>query len=402
MKICKIAYYHQPLDGRIFYKEALSLKEQGNDVTLLLPLYQGKLYSNTQEIILNKNNETIIDGILIKAIRLKPIRLPIIGYFLTIFFYTKALVKNAIELNADVYHCHDHKIALHGFLKLIDKIKKSGGKAKFIFDVHEYYPGQIKDQYGKTLRYLYFKYWMRRMDKKAVQRIDQFIVVSEAPRIYYLSLNRFIKIDMISNYSSAKIFGFNKEKIVKRRQFTLCHEGNLSFDRGIKELVQIIIYMKEQNHPVHLKIIGSIPAIEQMWIKEQIKKYNLQDYIHWTGWVPYKQVGNEISECHLGLVTMRPLFNNIFSISNKFFNYLLYGLPVIAPKTPEMSRIVEEQQCGLTYQFENFDELLTKISKLFSDKVLYNQLSGNAFLCTKRYFNWEQAEKKLLEIYDKL
>ena len=397
-----LVYLHPPLDARIFYKEALSLKRAGHEVTILVPLFEQKLKDHDIDLQLDKNDETIVQGIRFKAIRLRKTKIPLLGYLVEISRYKKAVLKHVPELKADIYHCQEHKIPLYTLLALIKMSHKKKLKAKYIFDVHEYYPGYNRDKYQNPLKYFFFSNWMRWMDKQAVQLIDHFIVVSEASRIYYLSLNRYIKIDKITNVASKKIFNFDESKIKKGTQFTLCHEGNLKFDRGLKDIVKILAMMKEHQSPVHLKIIGDIPEKENQWLKAQIDKHQLGDYIHFTGWVAYPQVGTEIRDCHVGLVTMKPSYNNIFSVSNKFFNYLLYGLPVIAIRSPEMSRIIEENNCGMTYHFDDFDALYDCIFTLYTDQTLYQQLSKNALRCSERYFNWAIAEKKLIDIYEKL
>jgi glycosyltransferase involved in cell wall biosynthesis len=397
-----LIYVHNILDARIFHKEALSLKSNGCEVTILAPLFKAKLKDHDTQFNLDENDEVTIQGIRIKAMRLKKTGIPIIGFLIDIFAYRKKLLNIALELKADVYHCHEHKIPLYGLLSLIKRLKKIGASAKYVFDVHEYYPGYIEDKYRGHLSYLFFKSWMKWLDKKAVELIDQFIVVSEASRIYYLSLNKNINIDLITNVSSKKIFNFDPKNTKKLDRFTICHEGNLRFDRGLKDIIEIVKSMKTKNRSLYLKIIGDIPEEENSWLNEQIKNYDLHDDIIITGWIEYPKVGSEIQECHVGLVTMKPLYNNIFSISNKFFNYLLYGLPVIAIKTPAMSRIIEEYQCGLTYAFDDFNELYQYINKLYSDKILFQNLSRNAMACTANYFNWEMAEQKLFHIYQNL
>ncbi len=404
MKVCLISDFHNPFDARIFYKQAFSLKRNGYDVYYLFYHKDKEFIYRDQKIIFDSDSFKDVDGIKLKRLQVNRslLKIPIMGYFLFGFLLKKKFVESALLVDADIYHCHDHKIALSAFLAIIKKFKKLTKPKKYIFDVHEYYPGQIKDQYGKKIKYYIFKFWMHRMDKKAVRVIDQFITVNEASRIYYLNLNRNIKIDRITNVASKQIFGFDKQAIVKNKDFVLCHEGNLNFNRGLKDLVEILRRFKKDNLNIRLKVIGVIPEKEQYWLQQKIKEFGLQNSFIIKGWVSYNHVGQEIQECHVGLVTMKPLYNNIFSISNKFFNYLLYGLPVVAVKTPEMERVIDENECGLVYGFNDVDQLYHNILKLYKDKELYSKLSANAFSCTERYFNWEKMENKLVRIYEML
>ena len=85
-KVCHVTSVHPADDIRIFHKECGSLSNAGYEVYLVAP-----------EILNHIRNGIQIIGVLNKPVsRLQ-----------RILFYTKRVYKNALWVNADIYHLHD-------------------------------------------------------------------------------------------------------------------------------------------------------------------------------------------------------------------------------------------------------------------------------------------------------
>ena len=133
MKVCMITSLHSPKDDRIFFKEALSLKEKGFDVSILCLTEEDGLLRDMSGNILNIQREQtiIIKGIKIFGIKKQR------GFFQRIMHKIgagrcwKEFINKAIEINADVYHAHEPQTAFIG-LKIQQKTN-----AKLIYDAHE-------------------------------------------------------------------------------------------------------------------------------------------------------------------------------------------------------------------------------------------------------------------------
>ena len=99
-KICHVTSVHPADDIRIFHKECGSLSNAGYEVYLVAP-----------EILNHIRNGIQIIGVLNKPVsRLQ-----------RILFYTKRVYKNALWVNADIYHLHDPELLLYALL-----LKKKG------------------------------------------------------------------------------------------------------------------------------------------------------------------------------------------------------------------------------------------------------------------------------------
>jgi len=114
-KICIITTVHQPLDTRIFYHEAVSLKKY---YSVVLVSTTGKDFSK--------------QGIEIKGLGVVKNRF---SRFTKMF----SALSRALEEKADVYHFHDLELIPMGlFLRLLGK--------RVIYDVHENNPEYILDK----------------------------------------------------------------------------------------------------------------------------------------------------------------------------------------------------------------------------------------------------------------
>ena len=111
-KVCMITTNHSPFDSRVFYKEAKSLKKAGYDITVI---------GHT-----NSKLEKEVDDIKIVGIEKK---VEIKSYLSLL----EKLLKEALKINADIYHCHEPESFLVAIYLKIFKRKK------IVYDVHEYY-----------------------------------------------------------------------------------------------------------------------------------------------------------------------------------------------------------------------------------------------------------------------
>ena len=108
IKVCHLTSVHPPFDIRIFYKECISLANNGFDVTLIAPRIE-----STERM----------------GVKIIPIHLPK-NRFKRMLFVTFKMFQLAIKQKAKVYHFHDPELMLCGIL-----LRLSGKKV--IFDIHE-------------------------------------------------------------------------------------------------------------------------------------------------------------------------------------------------------------------------------------------------------------------------
>lgn len=415
-KVCMLCNDHPALDGRVFYKEARSLQKAGYDVTVLAPLNdEGFLFDMGRNSI--ASGETTLYGIRIigfskeergifkTRIMSKLIRLASLAGLRIGAELCAELIKKGTSLRADVYHCHEI-FSLYAGIQIKKRLEKEGRNPKLVYDVHEYTPAisprysginKLYDRLSKKVTVLF--------EKQALKYIDYVVTVSETIRDYLLNQNRFIQTEVIYNCSVFPISEKLEEGIKHKDKTIICHEGTLSFSRGLKRIIEVMKVLNEAyGNKVELLIIGSVLDEEKRYLDRKVEEYNLHDTIRCTGWLPYERVGEAISQADIGIIFFEPTENIMLGggLSNKVFNYMRYGLAVVSVDLPENSHIITETQCGLIVTKPTIENLVRALSTLIDDEAKRYQLGKNAKKAAYNQYGWEQMEKRLLKVYEEL
>ncbi|MCH8290365.1 glycosyltransferase family 4 protein [Candidatus Poribacteria bacterium] len=413
-KVCILTTGHPALDDRIFYKEAQSLHNAGFQVTLIAPLNSdGYLTDMGRKPI--ARGETVVDGIRIIGFELgryKIFGLPMTGLLnqwmrlgsvgrlrLGSELYSD-IIDKGIQLDADIYHCHEVWSLYTGIL-IKRELEKRGKNPKLISDVHEYWsaarPSDTEPE--RTV-------WSRiiaRFEKNSLEEVDYVITANHITRGHLLSANRFIKTEVLDNCPVLSIFQESEPRAVDG-VITICHDGALPFNRGLKEMLEVIKILKERYEgKIRFLVVGDVFGEERTYFDQKVKEYRIEDVVNRTGWLPYEKVGDALSDCSIGIIFMELTENNMLAgPPNKLFNYMRYGLPTVTVDLPETRRIVLESQCGIVVKDRNVDSLVDVLSRLVDDADLRTELGKNAQAAAYKQYNWSIMEKRLLRVYNEL
>ncbi len=288
--------------------------------------------------------------------------------------------------DSDILHCNDLSALPIGVI-----IKKFFNKdAKIVYDSHEYqaHRAGISKTISKLSYYL---------EKSLLPYCDAVIVVSKSIAQGYikdydieepaliLNTPNFTKIDK-SDYFRKKYKISNSEKI-------FLYQGRLSTFRGIKKLVAIFEIMPTN---YHLILMGHGEELKEFL--SNIKNVNI--HVHEP--VPPYKILEYTSSADYGVhpIPGDGILNHEYCLPNKIFEYTMAGLPLIVNALPEMKRFVEENNIGISVDFNDSLESLRDSFIDFS-KQDYSKYKDN-LNDTASKFNWEEQEKVLLKIYEKL
>jgi len=423
-KVCMITTNHSALDDRIFYKEARSLHNAGFDVTLIAPLNKDGFLTDMGNKPIAKE-ETLIDGIRIIGFRKGKhslFGLPktwSLSQWLRLLAFGRLnlgqepfsdIINKCIQIDADIYHCHEIW-SLYAGIKVKQSLERKGKKPALIYDAHEFWSVHS----AKTNRKGIWNNLVKHFEKKACLYVDYVFTVNQIIRGYFVCVNNVLKVEVLYNCSELSIFKEYDQKI-NQDKITICHEGSLDFSRGLKEMLGVMKVLKDRyNGKFRFLIIGDVFGEEKRYFDEKIKEYQIGDVIETTGWLPYEKVGEVISDCSIGIITMNPtmsenktfiypikISNIHLSTPNKLFNYMRYGLPIVTVDLPEIRRIILESQCGIVVKERTVDALVKALSMLIEDADLRQRLGENGRKAVYEKYNWEVMEKRLLRVYNEL
>jgi len=384
-KICHVIFEHHPLDGRVFYKEAVSHAQMGYQVFLLAPARDNRSIGRKREISRQPTTPFIYHDVEFRTYRYSKWIPRQFG--LRQWFTRRRMIKMMEEIDAEVYHFHEDQVVLEACLQFIMRRPAK----KIVFDFHECFLVSYLEKRknpSEIGRYLL-------QEQQLIRRADLIITVSETLTRHFRLLGA-ETVCTVLNCQSRAIFKQIPQSSVTDDTFWVCHEGRMLFDRGLKLILEIA--RRLTNPRIKILLIGSMPAREQRYFEEQQSLHHLSENIRLTGWQAYEQVSSFLSISKIGLFFMSSR-NGRLGIANKFFNYLCFGLPIIALKCETTDEIIQRYECGLIFKPDQSAEIAAQIDALAQDSDHYQRLADNSRRAFEERYNWEIMAERLQQAY---
>lgn len=360
-KIFIFTSVHQWNDVRIFHKEAVSLSRKYN-VELHAPAdFDFKIVKNVSVHGLPKWK---------KVIERKKIRKELWGRLKT--------------SDVDVYHFHDPELIIIGlYLKIIKK-------KKVIYDVHENVTKQIlnKDYIPTLFLRKIISMIFSIIERIAISFFDGVIVAGDD------ILKSYDKRTIINNYPLIE----TKNIMKTDNDNALVYLGGITKIRGIEEISKaVIIVNKKTNRDLKLKLIGEFSDKE---FKEHLlDKYS--EVIQFLGWKKREEALDETRKSILGMVLYLPVQNHKFLRSNKIFEYMELGIPILYSNFSDWCNKLDKYNVGLSADPTDPHDIADKICWLLENPSKASLMGKNGKRTIANLFNWYIEEKKLFDLYRK-
>jgi glycosyltransferase involved in cell wall biosynthesis len=85
--------------------------------------------------------------------------------------------------------------------------------------------------------------------------------------------------------------------------------------------------------------------------------------------------------------------------SNKLFEYMEAGLPIICTDYHLWKEIIEKYECGICVSPNNSFEIESAIRFLLENKERAYQMGQNGKFAVKKYYNWSSQEKIYTDLF---
>lgn len=369
IKVCILTSVHPACDTRIFHKQAKTLVQAGYDVILIAQHEKVEMVEGVQILPLPspRNRLHRMVGLTLRAFRV------------------------ALKQRADVYHLHDPELLPVGLLL------KLCTKAKIIYDTHEDVAENIlmKEWLPAILRRP-ISLGFGLFEQLAARFVDRIVGATEAIAAHFSQS----KTIAVRNYPLLSYFnekGRDRD-CARKDSYTLIYAGVLTKERGVSELIRSL-ELVDKKFAVRLKLLGRFdpPAFE-----EEVRSLEGWANVDYLGLVPYQEVIVHLRDADIGVVLFHDVPNHPESMPNKLFEYMAAGLPVIASNFPLWKEIVEGNECGLTVDPLNPQEIAQAIEYLLDHPELRQKMGENGRRAVLEKYNWENEAKKLLALYQEL
>ncbi|WP_420491616.1 glycosyltransferase [Neobacillus drentensis] len=287
----------------------------------------------------------------------------------------------------DIYHSNDLNTLPQGYFCSKWRLKPK----KLIYDSHEVQTsrtGYSSPVYGKMEGFL-------------IKRIDEMMVENDTRAKYNEDLYGFYP-HVVHNYPF-KQTSTNEEKVdlhaildIPKDEKILLYQGGVQTGRGLDKLIQAVPLFNEGI----LVLIGDGKIKKEL--QTMVEEKGLQDKVKFLPKVPLADLPKYTRNAYLGFQVLNNVcFNHYSASSNKLFEYMMAGVPVVACDFPEIKRVVEGDGTGVSVDSHDPESIANGVNILLENEIMHREMKQRSLEASKKY-NWENESHDFLRVYKNL
>jgi glycosyltransferase involved in cell wall biosynthesis len=305
-------------------------------------------------------------------------------------------------MKPDVVHCCELESLVFVFLTT----RLTGKHPLIVYDAHEYFPSLITE-------YI-------RLPKPAAMAWEQLLNALELSFASRCNAIITVNSDLASKFSV-----FHKPLVILRNFSELSWFDNarvvevledvnspivvstaIDTSRGLQEILEAKTLLDNAGVKVCIVLAGRMPRKGvHTWsdIKEALSRPT--EGLRVMGWVEYDLLPSLLRRASIGLVIYSPAaVSNKRKYrageSNKLFDYMIAGLPMIVTDLPALRALVTRNKCGLLVKAADADAIARAIAELLGDGNARSLMSKEGRQAAEREYNWETESARLISLYE--
>ncbi len=271
---------------------------------------------------------------------------------------SKAVVKAAIELRAEVYEFHDPDILPHiGFLQ------KKVPKSVVIYDIHENYAGRFANWGLPSFLGNFFRLY----EKSVINKLDGITVVSESMSTLFKGVKTPIEITRNST-DIERLRGIDLPEPDTEKAPVIVTSGSHSHARNCLQTVKALPFLVEKltKKPI-MQFVGRYIDGMDKEMAAQAEADGTSEYLKIDGMMPWEKNFRRIAKAYCGCVFYEDNPNNRVGIPNRLFEYMYCGIPVLVSDFPELKKVVSQAQCGIVVNSEDPRDIARGLEELLKN-----------------------------------
>ncbi len=365
-KVVHVTTAHRAQDVRIFWKQCRTLAKAGYNVVFVVP---------------HDGNE-LIDGVRICGISRSSGRW---GRFTKTMYNA---YRAAVAEDASLYHLHDPDLVGAALLLRL--------KGKLvIFDFHENWEQDVesKDWIPERLRSLaglsahFIKFLITSSSHKLVAATGG--IAKALPPL---------KTVTIHNYPIVReVEPFQRKSYAERLPW-VAYTGGVTAIRAAREVVTAMNLLPG-DLAAELLLVGFVSPTSLL---SELSELPGWQRVRFVNWLPRQSLIELLSQARVGLALYLPLPNHIEAEPNKIFEYMLYGLPIIASDFPLWRHLISDEGCGLVVDPTEPESIAGAIEWMLRHPQEAEVMGNRGREVALSKYNWENEEPKLLALYQEL
>ncbi|MFN5163160.1 MAG: glycosyltransferase [Cyanobacteriota bacterium] len=363
MKIAHLTTVHPRYDTRIFQRMCCSLAEAGHTVTLYVADGLGnELIKGVQIVDIGKPQNRVVRACLTTA----------------------QMWLKASQSDHQILHFHDPELIAGALLARL-------GRPIIIYDIHEYYREHLKQTaslpafLSALLALLYGV-----AERSASACLHACIVVSPH-MLHVLPLRNAI---IIENHVRSEEF-YPDSTPLSARPLVVCYVGVLSKERLVESMLEAVAK------------VGARLALAGRWYpasyRDQLTPRPSWQIVDEWGVVDRRQIQHIFDHSRAGLLILDLHGDEEHASSNKLFEYMAAGLPVIASDLAFTREVIDRHHCGLLVSPPtDIAALAAAISWILEHPDEAEQMGRAGRRAVEQHYSWDRTQARLLNLYSDL
>jgi len=297
------------------------------------------------------------------------------------------MVRHGLGKRYDIYHSNDLNTLPQGVICSKFKVFKKSRK-KLIYDSHEVQisrTGYTSGVYG-WLEKVLVKY----SDKMINENHTRAIYTEELYGIYPAVVHNY---PFVSRPEQIPVVDLHEMLGIPKEEPILLYQGGIQIGRGLDKIVEAVPLFKK----------GVVVFIGDGRIKdelmEKVRHMDLASRVKFIPKVPVDELVRYTPNGYLGFQVLNNVcFNHYSASSNKLFEYMMSGVPVIACSFPEIQRVVDEERTGICVNSHCPESIAEGVNFLLSHPEVREEMRRNCLAARLRY-NWDNEKSEFLRVY---
>jgi glycosyltransferase involved in cell wall biosynthesis len=165
-------------------------------------------------------------------------------------------------------------------------------------------------------------------------------------------------------------------------------------ERGLEDILRALPLLPES---IELHLQGRLGLDGGQAVRALISNLNLVNRVYFHA--PHEPHEAVIAAANysVGLCLERRVNrNHEFTVSNKIFDYLMAGLPVVASNVAGLRRVIARSSGGILYEPGSVTDLAAKIAYLHSNPTVVDAMSKSGRQFAIAEGNWEHERERFI------
>lgn len=271
-----------------------------------------------------------------------------------------------------------------------------------IVDIRDLWPDIFYHNLPKLLSIIAIPYikWMQHKTKKIMADAYAINAVSEEMVNWGLEKGKRLKQEKDRYF----YIGYEKQKdiileeqqgMINKEKFNISFFATINNQFDYEKIINLAKELEKKDKDIIINICGDGPQLSEL--KAKIEKLS---NVCTLGWLGKEKLNYVLENSKIGLAPYKNTFDFQMSVSNKFAEYISYGLPIALTSEGYMKKLLKEYECGVSTQdMKNMSEFIIRLK---NNPEEYEKMSKNAKKLYEKEFRAEKIYQELVDYLEKI